>query len=575
MRFYIRLTLKEQIMKVMKVLLIIAVLAAFPVFFGSTASAADYSYNIADGSISISNGTGVNEGKIGVSQGAIRYITSSDSITITGTTTANAINVAPAVQGAHIILDNVSIDVSGISTDDIRYSICAFDIGDGAEVDLTLSGKTTNIFRSGIGKAGIRLEKPVSGTAATLTIHGAGTLRAIGGSGGSGSSLSGSGAGVGSNGLIYGATMVPSGGNIIINSGIIYATGGATTESAIYCGSGIGGGGGYSQGSNAGTLTIYGGTVVATGGSGEFSGPGIGGGSALNSGTMGTVLIEGGTVTARSGNGSYNASGIGYGYANSVNQVRTDSASITITGTAIVTASSANGVRSYAAIGHNDNGNIFIGGTTTITATKGISTEGGDLGAISSNTLEISGSPQIMVYSPDKQGDEYFLGDSGSVGSEYEAVKPIYAKSITSTVPVMAGMFPSAPRTKTIVLTGRDPENSKTIELPTNYASFATTVDSVGSYEGAMDIDVLQNSSTLSQTFSLVSGVNTFNVRQLDITPPSSPGGVTVPAGNLINAQAEAAGVEVVVSLGASGALANDSVELLLNDDSFSTPVTQ
>jgi hypothetical protein len=89
-----------------------------------------------------------------------------------------------------------------------------------------------------------------------------------------------------------------------------------------------------------------------------------------------------------------------------------------------------------------------------------------------------------------------------------------------------------------------------------------------------MGIDVLQNSSTLSQTFSIVSGVNTFNVRQLDITPPDAPGGVTVPAGILINAQAEATGVEVVVSLGASGALANDSVELLLDYDSFSTPVT-
>lgn len=153
-------------------------------------------------------------------------------------------------------------------------------------------------------------------------------------------------------------------------------------------------------------------------------------------------------------------------------------------------------------------------------------------------------------------------------------MKPIYAKSITSTVPVMAGIFPSAPRVKTIVLTGGDPESSKTIELPVNYASFATTLDSVGSYEGAMGIDVLQNSSTLSQTFSIVSGVNTFNVRQLDITPPDAPGGVTVPAGNLINAETEAAGVEVVVSLGASGALVKDSVELLLDYASFPTPVT-
>ncbi|MFA7661467.1 MAG: S-layer homology domain-containing protein, partial [Anaerovoracaceae bacterium] len=274
---------------------------------------------------------------------------------------------------------------------------------------------------------------------------------------------------------------------------------------------------------------------------------------------------------ARSGNGSYNSSGIGYGNANAVNLVRTDPASITITGTAIVTASSANGVRSYAAIGHNDKGNIAIGGTATIMAIKGTNTYDGDCGTISGYSLVISGSPSITVYSPNKQGDEFYLDNHGQ---DDVWVKPIYAHSVSSTVPVMAGIFPSAPHVKTIVLTGGDPESSKTIELPTNYASFATTVDSVGSYEGAMGIDVLQNSSTLSQTFSLVSGVNTFNVRQLDITPPDAPGGVTVPAGNLINAQAEAAGVEVVVSLGASGALANDSMELLLNYDSFSTPVT-
>lgn len=403
-------------MKVMKVLLIIAVLAAFPVFFDSTASAANYSYDISAGSIGISNGTGSYEGKIAVSQGAITYITSDDSITVTGTTTANAINVAPGVQGVNIVLDNVSIDVSGISTTDPRYSICAFDIGDGAAVDLTLKEGTTNTFKSGIGKAGIRVEKPVSGTATTLTIHGTGTLNAIGGSGGPDYWLTGSGAGVGSNGIIWSATTIPSGGNIIINSGTIHATGGAGT---VYSGAGIGGGGGGDKmyGSNAGNTTIHGGTVIATGGSGSYSGPGIGGGPGFNSGTMGTVLIDGGTITARSGNGSYNSCGIGYGNANAVNLVRTDPASITITGAAIVTASSANGVRSYAAIGHNDKGSIAIGGTATITATKGTNTYDGDCGTISGNSLVISGSPSITVYSPNKQGDEFYLDNRGGTMS--------------------------------------------------------------------------------------------------------------------------------------------------------------
>jgi hypothetical protein len=551
----------------MRVLVIPAVLAVFLILFSPIAAAANYSYDIAAGSISIANGTGSNEGKIAVSQGSVRYITSSDSITITGTTTTNAINVAPGVRGINIVLNNVNIDVSGISTTDPRISICAFDIGDGAEVELTLGSGSDNTFKSGIVKAGIRVEKPVSGTAATLRIDGDGILNAIGGSGGPDHWLSGSGAGIGSNGIIWSATTIPSGGDIIINSGTINATGGAGTR---YSGAGIGGGGGYNDGPNAGNITIHGGTIIATGGSGNYSGPGIGGGPASHSGTMGTVLIDGGTVTARSGNGSYNSSGIGYGYANAVNLVRTDPASLTITGSAIVTASSANGTGAYAAIGHNDNGSIAIGGTATVTAWKGTNTYNSDCGTISSSHLVISGSPSITVYSPNKQGDEYYLDNRGW---DDEAVKPIYAKSITSTVPVMAGIFPSTPRANTIVLTGGEPESSKTIVLPANYVSFATTVDNAGVYEGAMGIDVLQNSNTLSQTFHLISGINTFNVKQLDITPPDAPGGLTISAGTLINAQEETAGIEVVLSLGASGALANDVAELLLNTEPFPIPV--
>ena len=565
-------------MKLIKSLITVSVLVMFAVLFSLTAFAANYSYNISTGDIIISAGTGSNAGKIAISQGTARYINFSDTITITGSTTTNTIKVEPGVTDVKIILSNVSIDVSA-SGDDPRYSKCAFDIGDGSVVELTLNAGTTNTFKSGVTKAGIKVETSEAGIAGSITINGTGTIIAIGGSGGPANWASGSGAGIGSNGLIYTATTVPSGGNITINSGTINATGGI---GSFFSGAGIGGGGGQSyfhsevvsesNAPNAGNITIHGGIVTATGGSNQFSGAGIGGGSGQNSGTMGTVLIDGGTVTARSGNGTYIANGIGYGYSNSSNLVRTETASITITGNAVVNASSSNGTRVYAAIGHNGNQSITISGTATVMATKGVQSSPyySDCGTISCNNLTISDSPSITVYSQNKQGDQSYLDNAGH---NRAPIRPIYANSITSSVPLIAGIFPSAPNTNTIVLTGGEPSSSKTITLPASYASFATTVGSTGTYAGSMGIDVLQNTATSAQTFNLTNAVSTFNVKQLDITPPAAPGGLTAAAGPIINSQEESDGVQVVLSLGTSGALANDVAELLVGGQTFSSPV--
>ena len=87
-----------------------------------------------------------------------------------------------------------------------------------------------------------------------------------------------------------------SNGNLTINSGTIYATGGIDGYSA-----GIGGG----TSGTGGTITINGGYIVATGG---YCAAGIGGG---NTRPGGTITINGGVVTAAGGT---SGAGIGGGF---------------------------------------------------------------------------------------------------------------------------------------------------------------------------------------------------------------------------------------------------------------------
>ncbi|WP_156887388.1 fibronectin type III domain-containing protein [Propionicicella superfundia] len=98
------------------------------------------------------------------------------------------------------------------------------------------------------------------------------------------------------------------GGSVTIRGGTVVATGG---ESGAGIGSGFLTGGGGSP-----AVLITGGSVTATGG---LSGAGIGGGSGmLNAGGGGTVTVSGGTVTAVGGgpkSGSTGAAGIGAGRA--------------------------------------------------------------------------------------------------------------------------------------------------------------------------------------------------------------------------------------------------------------------
>jgi len=134
-------------------------------------------------------------------------------------------------------------------------------------------------------------------------------------------------------------------GLLIINSGVVNATGGAVSA-------GIGGGGGH----GGGIITITGGTVTATGGQG---GAGIGGGE---SGAGGTITITGGTVTATGGSRGAGIGG-GLGQAGGV---------ITITGGTVTATSSSFG----AGIGGGQ-----FGGSGTISIDGGTIFAGSEWGA--------------------------------------------------------------------------------------------------------------------------------------------------------------------------------------------------
>ncbi len=127
---------------------------------------------------------------------------------------------------------------------------------------------------------------------------------------------------------IYGGTIEASGSNGAgIGGGNVGDGGeitiyGGTIEASGSDGAGIGGG----SGGDGGTITIYGGTVTASSG---ITGAGIGGGQG---GAGGTVTIIGGTVTATSGT---NAAGIGSGWSGNLGTFSTGTA-----GNAVIFASS-------------------------------------------------------------------------------------------------------------------------------------------------------------------------------------------------------------------------------------------
>ena len=108
------------------------------------------------------------------------------------------------------------------------------------------------------------------------------------------------------------------GGGLTENCGVVTIHGGVVNATGHGRGAGIGGGGGQEsgeKGGKGGTVTIYHGTVTATGGtySSQYGGAGIGGGAGYNTakgGNGGSITIYGGIVNAT---GYDHAAGIGGG----------------------------------------------------------------------------------------------------------------------------------------------------------------------------------------------------------------------------------------------------------------------
>jgi hypothetical protein len=268
---------------------------------------------------------------------------------ITITGITNANRVIVSGVTANITLASVDIRLSG-------GDASAFELVNGANVTLTLEDGTSNVLK-GVG-FGTGLRVPAG---QIIMIQGTGTLSAIGGS-----NFPSGGCGIG------GKSWDPAG-TISISGGTVIATGGLG-------GAGIGGG----DGGIGGIINISGGTVIATGGDG---GAGIGGGNGC---TGGTISISGGTVTA-TGN---HAAGIGGG-------CNAAGGTITISATAIVkVASNNNGTKPAidAASGHLESGSTAYILSVTETA---IQSSGTNIGIYQTTPYSLctSFTPTMNYYS--------------------------------------------------------------------------------------------------------------------------------------------------------------------------------
>ena len=224
---------------------------------------------------------------------------------------------------------------------------CKISIASGATVmlkDVTInSGITCNGDVSIILEGGNTVKSDYSpgiyiASGSTLTIDGSGSLTAIGNN---------EAAGIGSGYMIEC-------GNIVINGGIITATGNT----------GIGGGFGYDN--SCGNITINGGTITAIGGD---QGAGIGTGAGNGSGNCGDISISGGTVTATGGK---TGAGIGSCREGSCGNITISGGTITATGNGRC-AGIGSGYPNYSSpYSSSSCGDITItSGVTKVTVTKG------------------------------------------------------------------------------------------------------------------------------------------------------------------------------------------------------------
>ena len=191
------------------ILIAVMLLTVLPV---GVVCAATETLDVSNGSIVIT-ATGYSQA------GAVEIPHTDDYSIISAGTTSNTVQV---LSGTHSIeLKNVEISTAA-STAAMGIG-CAFSIqGTGTDVSISLVGNNT--LTSSRGYAGIHVSEGTS-----LTIAGNGSLTAKGGNGTTSTSTPfAAGAGIGGSGYASGSRF----GSIVINSGTINATGGATGTSA-------------------------------------------------------------------------------------------------------------------------------------------------------------------------------------------------------------------------------------------------------------------------------------------------------------------------------------------------------
>jgi hypothetical protein len=308
----------------------------------------------------------------------ILTITSAKAMTISmkaglasGTTKTDTIAM-DSESPANITIDNVKIDVSAIA------DACAFDVGTSA-LNLTLSG--SNLLKSNGISAGLQVKEGAVVTIASVGGDGTetGKLQAFGGQGNpdpdeNKDHSAARGAGIG-------APMATDAGTITINGGTIEAYGGYDSDGS---GAGIGGGGArqgtQETGGSGGTITINGGKVYALNSPNtnilqSNGGAAIGGGgghdeSDKTGGQGGIIAINGGEVTAYA-----NECGAAIGNANRF--AGKDDQQITITG-GEVEATSADFGAGIGGGGYTSGGIIAItGGDVTASGGPGAAGIGG------------------------------------------------------------------------------------------------------------------------------------------------------------------------------------------------------
>ena len=302
-----------------------------------------------------------------------KYHNKSVAGTVSGTSEAG--NIDYFISKGAIVVDgielNLTIDGFNVNYSDRYTTLSGISLVNGAKLHLTVKG--TNTLTAGYGGAGIAVP---FGCLLEITSASTGTLNATGGKG------NGGGAGIGSMGNGNNTDrqvnqLFPQGcGDIIINGGVINAQGG--TWYYYYTAGGGAAGIGSSEfsgningsklfGDNTyvnnitGSITINGGMVRATGGSGAA---GIGGGS---NGTVKTITITGGNVTATAGS---NAAAIGGGYSGATDQEdKLICAAISITGGSVT----ANGNIGYGEALIDETN---VGGSVTISDAAAVGCSG-------------------------------------------------------------------------------------------------------------------------------------------------------------------------------------------------------